>query len=397
LAHQGEEGALLLNVQYNQRTVQIVLTKKWKVMTIFGTRPEAIKMAPLVLELQKHPEQVESIVTVTAQHRQMLDQVLETFKITPDYDLNIMKDRQTLIDVTTNALQGLDKVMKEAQPDIVLVHGDTATTFIASLAAFYNQIAIGHVEAGLRTWNKYSPYPEEMNRQLTGVMADLHFAPTEVSKKNLLDENKNPNTIYVTGNTAIDALATTVSEHYTHPVLEKIANDRMILLTAHRRENLGEPMRHMFRAITRLLAEHEDVQVVYPVHMNPAVREIANEILGDNKRVHLIEPLEVFDFHNFAANSYMILTDSGGVQEEAPSLGKPVLVLRDTTERPEGIAAGTLKLAGTEEEMIYSLAKELLEDKEAYEAMAKASNPYGDGHASQRIVKALLDFLQKSK
>lgn len=397
MAHQGEEGALLLNVQYNQRTVQIVLTKKWKVMTIFGTRPEAIKMAPLVLELQKHPEQVESIVTVTAQHRQMLDQVLETFKITPDYDLNIMKDRQTLIDVTTNALQGLDKVMKEAQPDIVLVHGDTATTFIASLAAFYNQIAIGHVEAGLRTWNKYSPYPEEMNRQLTGVMADLHFAPTEVSKKNLLDENKNPNTIYVTGNTAIDALATTVSEHYTHPVLEKIANDRMILLTAHRRENLGEPMRHMFRAITRLLAEHEDVQVVYPVHMNPAVREIANEILGDNKRVHLIEPLEVFDFHNFAANSYMILTDSGGVQEEAPSLGKPVLVLRDTTERPEGIAAGTLKLAGTEEETIYYLAKELLEDKEAYEAMAKASNPYGDGHASQRIVKALLDFLQKSK
>lgn len=392
-----KKGQCFLNVQYNQRTVQIVLTKKWKVMTIFGTRPEAIKMAPLVLELQKHPEQVESIVTVTAQHRQMLDQVLETFKITPDYDLNIMKDRQTLIDVTTNALQGLDKVMKEAQPDIVLVHGDTATTFIASLAAFYNQIAIGHVEAGLRTWNKYSPYPEEMNRQLTGVMADLHFAPTEVSKKNLLDENKNPNTIYVTGNTAIDALATTVSEHYTHPVLEKIANDRMILLTAHRRENLGEPMRHMFRAITRLLAEHEDVQVVYPVHMNPAVREIANEILGDNKRVHLIEPLEVFDFHNFAANSYMILTDSGGVQEEAPSLGKPVLVLRDTTERPEGIAAGTLKLAGTEEETIYSLAKELLEDKEAYEAMAKASNPYGDGHASQRIVEALLDFLQKSK
>lgn len=392
-----KKGQCFLDVQYNQRTVQIVLTKKWKVMTIFGTRPEAIKMAPLVLELQKHPEQVESIVTVTAQHRQMLDQVLETFKITPDYDLNIMKDRQTLIDVTTNALQGLDKVMKEAQPDIVLVHGDTATTFIASLAAFYNQIAIGHVEAGLRTWNKYSPYPEEMNRQLTGVMADLHFAPTEVSKKNLLDENKNPNTIYVTGNTAIDALATTVSEHYTHPVLEKIANDRMILLTAHRRENLGEPMRHMFRAITRLLAEHEDVQVVYPVHMNPAVREIANEILGDNKRVHLIEPLEVFDFHNFAANSYMILTDSGGVQEEAPSLGKPVLVLRDTTERPEGIAAGTLKLAGTEEETIYSLAKELLEDKEAYEAMAKASNPYGDGHASQRIVEALLDFLQKSK
>ncbi len=379
-----------------KRTVQIVLTKKWKVMTIFGTRPEAIKMAPLVLELQKYPEQIESIVTVTAQHRQMLDQVLETFKITPNYDLNIMKDRQTLIDVTTNALQGLDKVMKEAQPDIVLVHGDTATTFIASLAAFYNQIAIGHVEAGLRTWNKYSPYPEEMNRQLTGVMADLHFAPTEVSKKNLLDENKNSETIFVTGNTAIDALATTVSEHYTHPVLDKMGEDRMILLTAHRRENLGEPMRHMFKAITRILAEHEDVQVVYPVHMNPAVREIANEILGDNERVHLIEPLEVFDFHNFAANSYMILTDSGGVQEEAPSLGKPVLVLRDTTERPEGIAAGTLKLAGTEEETIYALAKELLTDKSAYEAMAKASNPYGDGHASKRIVEALLGFLQKT-
>ncbi len=278
----------------------------------------------------------------------------------------------------------------------MLVHGDTATTFIASLAAFYNQIAIGHVEAGLRTWNKYSPYPEEMNRQLTGVMADLHFAPTEVSKKNLLDENKNSETIFVTGNTAIDALATTVSEHYTHPVLDKMGEDRMILLTAHRRENLGEPMRHMFKAITRILAEHEDVQVVYPVHMNPAVREIANEILGDNERVHLIEPLEVFDFHNFAANSYMILTDSGGVQEEAPSLGKPVLVLRDTTERPEGIAAGTLKLAGTEEETIYALAKELLTDKNAYEAMAKASNPYGDGHASKRIVEALLGFLQKT-
>jgi len=379
-----------------KRTVQIVLTKKWKVMTIFGTRPEAIKMAPLVLELQKYPEQIESIVTVTAQHRQMLDQVLETFKITPNYDLNIMKDRQTLIDVTTNALQGLDKVMKEAQPDIVLVHGDTATTFIASLAAFYNQIAIGHVEAGLRTWNKYSPYPEEMNRQLTGVMADLHFAPTEVSKTNLLDENKNSETIFVTGNTAIDALATTVSEHYTHPVLDKIGEDRMILLTAHRRENLGEPMRHMFKAITRILSEHDDVQVVYPVHMNPAVREIANEILGDNERVHLIEPLEVFDFHNFAASSYMILTDSGGVQEEAPSLGKPVLVLRDTTERPEGIAAGTLKLAGTDEDTIYALAKELLTDKNAYEAMAQASNPYGDGHASKRIVEALLDFLQKT-
>lgn len=371
------------------------MTKKYKVMTIFGTRPEAIKMAPLVLELQKHDDKIESIVTVTAQHRQMLDQVLETFSITPDFDLNIMKDRQTLVDVATNALQGLDKVMKEAQPDIVLVHGDTATTFVGSLAAFYNQIAIGHVEAGLRTGQKYSPYPEEMNRQLTGVMADLHFAPTEQSRENLLKENKLAEAIFVTGNTAIDALKTTVSEQYSHPVLEKMGSDRMILLTAHRRENLGEPMRNMFRAIMRLLAEHEDVQVVYPVHMNPAVREVANEILGDNPRVHLIEPLEVFDFHNFAARSFMILTDSGGVQEEAPSLGKPVLVLRDTTERPEGIAAGTLKLAGTDEEVIYAMAKELLTDTAAYEAMAHASNPYGDGHASERIVEALLTFLEK--
>lgn len=371
--------------------------EKWKVMTIFGTRPEAIKMAPLVLELEKHPEEIESIVTVTAQHRQMLDQVLTTFAIKPDYDLNIMKDRQTLIDVTTNALQGLDKVMKEAKPDIVLVHGDTATTFIASLAAFYNQIAIGHVEAGLRTWNKYSPYPEEMNRQLTGVMADLHFSPTEKSRQNLLDENKNAATIFVTGNTAIDALKTTVSEDYTHPVLDAIGTDRMILLTAHRRENLGEPMRNMFKAIKRLLAEHDDIQVVYPMHMNPVVRETANEILGDDPRIHLIEPLEVFDFHNFAAKSYMILTDSGGIQEEAPSLGKPVIVLRDTTERPEGIEAGTLKLAGTEEETIYNLSKELLVNKNAYNLMAKASNPYGDGHASERIVKALLQFLKKDE
>lgn len=369
--------------------------KKYKVMTIFGTRPEAIKMAPLVLELQKHPEQIESIVTVTAQHRQMLDQVLETFQITPEYDLNIMKDRQTLIDVTTNALQGLDAVMKEAKPDIVLVHGDTSTTFVGSLAAFYNQIAIGHVEAGLRTWNKYSPYPEEMNRQLTGVLADLHFAPTAQSKQNLLNENKQPDTIFVTGNTAIDALKTTVKEQYNHPVLNKIGSDRIILLTAHRRENIGEPMRNMFRAIKRLLAEHDDIQVIYPVHMNPAVREIASDILGEDERIHLIEPLEVLDFHNFAARSYMILTDSGGIQEEAPSLGKPVLVLRDTTERPEGIAAGTLKLAGTEEETIYALAKELLEDKQAYNKMSQASNPYGDGYASQKIVEALLGFLNK--
>ncbi|MFF3100991.1 non-hydrolyzing UDP-N-acetylglucosamine 2-epimerase [Viridibacillus arvi] len=371
------------------------MRKKWKVMTIFGTRPEAIKMAPLVLELQKHSDQIETIVTVTAQHRQMLDQVLDTFKITPDYDLNIMKDRQTLVDVTTRGLEGLDRVMKEAKPDIVLVHGDTTTTFIASLAAFYNQIAIGHVEAGLRTGDKYSPYPEEMNRQLTGIMADIHFAPTEQSKQNLLKENKVNSTIVVTGNTAIDALKTTVNTSYSHPVLEQIGQDRMILLTAHRRENLGEPMRHMFKAIKRLLVEHSDIQVVYPVHMNPAVREIANEILGHEAKVHLIEPLEVFDFHNFAAKSYMILTDSGGVQEEAPSLGKPVLVLRNTTERPEGIEAGTLKLAGTEEKTIYRLAKELLIEENTYNAMAHASNPYGDGFASKRIVEALLTYLEK--
>lgn len=371
------------------------LTKKWKVMTIFGTRPEAIKMAPLVLELEKHSEEIESVVTVTAQHRQMLDQVLDTFGITPDFDLNIMKDRQTLIDVTTRGLEGLDAVMKEAKPDIVLVHGDTTTTFIASLAAFYNQIAVGHVEAGLRTFNKYSPYPEEMNRQLTGVMADLHFSPTEVSADNLRRENKPEDRIVVTGNTAIDALKTTVREEYTHPVLEQIGTDRMILLTAHRRENLGEPMRNMFRAIKRLIEEHDDVQVVYPVHMNPAVREVASEVLGNDPRIHLIEPLEVLDFHNFAARSFIILTDSGGVQEEAPSLGKPVLVLRDTTERPEGIAAGTLKLAGTDEETIYSLAKDLLTNEEAYAAMSHASNPYGDGEASRRIVEALKIYLNK--
>lgn len=369
--------------------------RKWKVMTIFGTRPEAIKMAPLVLELQKHQEEIESIVTVTAQHRQMLDQVLETFNIKPDYDLNMMKDRQTLVDITTRALEGLDAVMKEAQPDIVLVHGDTSTTFVASLAAFYNQIAIGHVEAGLRTWNKYSPFPEEMNRQLTGVMADIHFAPTEKSRANLLAENKLSDRIFVTGNTAIDALQTTVKEDYSHPILAKLQNSRVILLTAHRRENLGEPMRNMFRAINRLLAEHEDVQVVYPVHMNPAVREIANDVLGENDRIHLIEPLEVLDFHNIAARSFIILTDSGGVQEEAPSLGKPVIVLRDTTERPEGIEAGTLKLAGTDEETIFRLANELLSNPTAYNEMAKASNPYGDGKASEKIVTALKEYLKQ--
>ncbi|MFL1665969.1 non-hydrolyzing UDP-N-acetylglucosamine 2-epimerase [Bacillus cereus] len=371
------------------------MTERLKVMTIFGTRPEAIKMAPLVLELQKHPEKIKSIVTVTAQHRQMLDQVLSIFGITPDFDLNIMKDRQTLIDVTTRGLEGLDKVMKEAKPDIVLVHGDTTTTFIASLAAFYNQIPVGHVEAGLRTWDKYSPYPEEMNRQLTGVMADLHFSPTAKSATNLQKENKDESRIFITGNTAIDALQTTVKETYSHPVLEKLGNDRLVLMTAHRRENLGEPMRNMFRAIKRLVDKHEDVQVVYPVHMNPVVREIANEILGEHNRIHLIEPLDVIDFHNVAARSYLMLTDSGGVQEEAPSLGVPVLVLRDTTERPEGIEAGTLKLAGTDEETIFGLADELLSDKEAHDKMAKASNPYGDGRASERIVEAILQHFNK--
>lgn len=361
-----------------------------KVMTVFGTRPEAIKMAPLVKELGKHPKQIKSIVTVTAQHREMLDQVLNIFEITPDYDLNIMKERQSLIGVTTRALEGLDQVLAEVKPDIVLVHGDTSTTFVASLAAFYHQIPIGHVEAGLRTHNKYSPYPEEMNRQLTGVLADLHFSPTVQSKQNLLVENKKEESIFITGNTAIDALKTTVKSQYSHPVLDRLGGDRLVLMTAHRRENTGKPMENMFNAIRRLVEKHDDVQVVYPVHMNPVVREIAGRILGDNDRIHLIEPLDVIDFHNFASRAYLILTDSGGVQEEAPSLGVPVLVLRDTTERPEGIAAGTLKLAGTDEETIFGMADELLTDSAAHDQMAKASNPYGDGIASGRIVQAIL-------
>ncbi|MBO0961648.1 UDP-N-acetylglucosamine 2-epimerase (non-hydrolyzing) [Neobacillus sp. MM2021_6] len=361
-----------------------------KVMTVFGTRPEAIKMAPLVKELANHPDKIQSIVTVTAQHREMLDQVLKIFEIQPDYDLNIMKERQSLIDVTTRCLEGLNKVFQEVKPDIVLVHGDTSTTFVASLAAFYNSIPIGHVEAGLRTRNKYSPYPEEMNRQLTGILADIHFSPTSQSKENLLAENKPTESIFVTGNTAIDALKTTVKTQYSHPVLNNLADNRLVLMTAHRRENTGEPMRHMFHAIKRLVEKHEDIQVVYPVHMNPVVREIANEVLGENDRIHLIEPLDVIDFHNFASRAYLILTDSGGVQEEAPSLGVPVLVLRDTTERPEGVTAGTLKLAGTDEETIFSLADELLSDKDAHNIMAKASNPYGDGLASKRIVEAIL-------
>ncbi|QIZ05613.1 UDP-N-acetylglucosamine 2-epimerase (non-hydrolyzing) [Priestia megaterium] len=368
------------------------MSQKIKVMTVFGTRPEAIKMAPLVKELEKSNDTIESIVTVTAQHRQMLDQVLEIFDITPDYDLNIMKDRQTLVDVTIRGLDGLNKVLQEVKPDIVLVHGDTTTTFVASLAAFYNSIPIGHVEAGLRTWNKFSPYPEEMNRQLTGVMADLHFAPTSQSKRNLVQENKHEKSIFITGNTAIDALKTTVKSDYSHPVLEKLGNDRLVLMTAHRRENLGKPMENMFSAIRRLVEKHEDIQVVYPVHMNPVVRQTADKILGDNNRIHLIEPLDVIDFHNFASKAYLILTDSGGVQEEAPSLGVPVLVLRDTTERPEGVEAGTLKLAGTEEEVIFNLADELLINKEVHDSMSKASNPYGDGNASKRIVEAILYY-----
>ncbi|NRR19301.1 non-hydrolyzing UDP-N-acetylglucosamine 2-epimerase [Brevibacillus sp. MS2.2] len=364
--------------------------KTVKVMTVFGTRPEAIKMAPLVHELNKYSEQIESVVCVTAQHRQMLDQVLDIFDIQPDIDLNIMKDRQTLVGVTTRALESLDETMKEVKPDIVLVHGDTTTTFVASLAAFYNQVAIGHVEAGLRTWDKYSPFPEEMNRQLTGVMADLHFSPTNGSADNLRREAKPEKSIYVTGNTAIDALKTTVREDYTHPVLDRVAGQKLVLMTAHRRENLGEPMRRIFRAVRRLVDEHPEIAVVYPVHLNPAVQEVAQEILGNHDRISLIEPLDALDFHNFARRAHLILTDSGGVQEEAPSLGVPVLVLRDTTERPEGIEAGTLKLVGTDEEQVYAMAKELLTNQVAYDAMAHAVNPYGDGEASRRIVEAIL-------
>ncbi|WEG16787.1 UDP-N-acetylglucosamine 2-epimerase (non-hydrolyzing) [Alkalihalophilus pseudofirmus] len=373
------------------------MSSKLKVLTVFGTRPEAIKMSPLVLELNKHQDTIQSFVAVTGQHREMLDQVLQLFDVKPDFDLNIMKERQTLADVTTNALQGLDGVIKEVEPDIVLVHGDTTTTFVASLAAFYNQVAIGHVEAGLRTFNKYSPFPEEANRMLTGVLTDLHFAPTEQAHKHLIDENKKDESIFITGNTAIDALKTTVNDSYQHEVLDKIGDGRLILLTAHRRENLGDPMRNIFRAVRRIADEHPDAHVVYPVHLNPAVREIAGDILGDHDRIHLIEPLGVLDFHNFANRAEIILTDSGGVQEEAPSLGTPVLVLRDTTERPEGIEAGTLKLAGTDEDDVYRLTDELLRNKEEYDRMAKASNPYGDGEASARIVQALLYHFTQTK
>lgn len=359
-----------------------------KIMIVFGTRPEAIKMCPLIKELEKH-DKIKAIVCVTGQHRQMLDQVLETFNVTPDYDLSIMKDKQTLFDVTTNILNRIKEVLEKENPNIVLVHGDTSTTFVTALACFYLQIPVGHVEAGLRTYDIYSPFPEEFNRQAVGIISKYNFAPTEKAKQNLIREGKDPSTIYVTGNTAIDALQTTVREDYTHPELTWASDSRLIMITAHRRENLGEPMHHMFRAIRRIIDEHPDVKAIYPIHMNPVVRKAAQEELGDCDRVHIIEPLDVLDFHNFLARSYMILTDSGGIQEEAPSLGKPVLVMRDTTERPEGVEAGTLKLVGTDEEVIYKNFKKLLESKEAYDKMSKASNPYGDGTACKRIVDIL--------
>lgn len=363
-----------------------------KVMLVFGTRPEAIKMCPLVNEL-KTRKQLETVVCVTGQHRQMLDQVLEAFQVEPDYDLSIMKDRQTLFDVTTNILNKIKEVLEKEKPNVVLVHGDTSTTFVTALACFYLQIPVGHVEAGLRTYNIYSPYPEEFNRQAVSIISQFNFAPTELYKNNLLKEGKKEETIFVTGNTAIDALKTTVREDYTHPDLEWVSDSRLIMITAHRRENLGEPMKHMFRAIRRVMDEHPDVKAIYPIHMNPVVREIADSILGDDERIRIIEPLEVLDFHNFLNRSYMILTDSGGIQEEAPSLGKPVLVMRDTTERPEGIAAGTLKLVGTEEETIYQNFKSLLENKDEYKKMSKASNPYGDGFACKRIADILEEKL----
>ena len=361
-----------------------------KIMLVFGTRPEAIKMCPLVNEL-KERKNIKTIVCVTGQHRQMLDQVLETFNVIPDYDLSIMKDKQTLFDITTNILNRIKEVLEKENPDVVLVHGDTSTTFVTALACFYLHIPVGHVEAGLRTYDIYSPYPEEFNRQAVSIVSEYNFAPTEKAKNNLLKEGKNPDKIWVTGNTVIDALKTTVKEDYTHPELEWSKGSRLIFITAHRRENQGEPMHHMFRAIRRVMEEHPDVKALYPIHMNPVVRKAADEELGDCDRIHIIDPVEVFDCHNIMAKSYLILTDSGGIQEEAPSLGKPVLVMRDTTERPEGIEAGTLKLVGTDEKVIYENFKELLENKEAYNKMAKANNPYGDGFACKRIA----DILEK--
>ena len=360
------------------------------IMLVFGTRPEAIKMCPLVNEL-KTRENIKTVVCVTGPHRQMLDQVLEAFDVKPDYDLSIMKDKQTLFDITTNILNRIGEVLDAVKPDVVLVHGDTSTTFVTALACFYKQVPVGHVEAGLRTYNIWSPYPEEFNRQAVGIISQYNFAPTELSKQNLIREGKDSKTIHVTGNTAIDALKTTVRESYSHPELEWAEGSRLIMITAHRRENLGQPMHNMFRAIRRVMEEHPDVKAIYPIHMNPVVRQAADEELGGCDRVRIIEPLDVLDFHNFLARSYMILTDSGGIQEEAPSLGKPVLVMRDTTERPEGIAAGTLKLVGTDEQTIYDNFKLLLEDEAAYEAMSKASNPYGDGWACKRIADILED------
>lgn len=368
--------------------------KKIKVMTVFGTRPEAIKMAPVVLELNKN-ENIEAITCVTAQHRQMLDQVLEVFGITPDYDLNLMKDKQTLIDITTRVLKEMDVVIKEAKPDIVLVHGDTTTTFAAALAAFYNQTKIGHVEAGLRTFNLYSPFPEEANRQMVGTLADLHFTPTETTKNNLLRESKKQECIYVTGNTAIDALKTTINNEYDHDLFRWLGQDRLILLTAHRRENLGVPMENIFNAIKQIVDEFDDVKVLYPIHMNPRIRELAESILANHERIKIVEPLQVLDFHNFMNRAYIILTDSGGIQEEAPSLGKPVLVLRDTTERPEGVEAGTLKLVGTNKKDIYETARDLLKDLNLYESMSQASNPYGNGDSSKQIVDIIVSYFGK--
>lgn len=361
---------------------------KKRVMTVFGTRPEAIKICPLVNEMKKR-DGLEVIVCVTAQHRQMLDQVLQTFGVVPDYDLNIMKERQTLFDITTNILNGIKTVLEEVKPDVVLVHGDTSTTFVTALACFYLQIPVGHVEAGLRTYNIFSPFPEEFNRQAVGIVSQYNFAPTQLAAEHLISEGKNPQQIFITGNTVIDAMQHTVKDDYSHPELDWVGDSKLIFITAHRRENLGEPMHHMFRAIRRVLDEHPDCKAVYPIHMNPVVRQAADEELGGCDRIHIIEPIEVFDCHNFEARSYLCLTDSGGIQEECPSYGVPVLVMRDTTERPEGVDAGTLRLVGTDEEIIYKNFKELLENKEEYEKMSKSCNPYGDGHACEKIVTFL--------
>ena len=359
-----------------------------RVMLVFGTRPEAIKMCPLVNELKKR-KGIETVVCVSGQHRQMLDQVLDTFGVVPDYDLSIMKENQTLFDITTGILERIRAVLLEVKPDVVLVHGDTSTTFVTALSCYYLQIPVGHVEAGLRTYNIYSPYPEEFNRQAVGIISQYNFAPTKLAAEHLIREGKNPDTIYITGNTVIDAMQHTVKEDYSHPELDWVGDSRLIFITAHRRENLGAPMHRMFRAIRRVLDEHPDCRAVYPIHMNPVVREAAKQELGDCGQIHIIEPIEVFDCHNFEARSYLCLTDSGGIQEECPSYGVPVLVMRDTTERPEGVEAGTLKLVGTDEEVIYRAFTELLESREAYERMSKACNPYGDGHACERIADIL--------